>query len=58
MRKRRRRRNKGVTLARDAWEEQEGVCVYYCSTYDKAVREGGGVGWRTCATRDYEPRPV
>jgi len=21
------------------------VCVYYCSTYYKAVREGGG-GWR------------
>ena len=33
------------------------VCVYYCSTYYKAVREGGGE-WRTCATRDYEPRPV
>jgi len=31
-----------------------GVCVYYCSIY-KAVREGGGGKWRTCATRDYEP---
>ena len=34
------------------------VCVYYCSTYYKAVREGGGGEWRTCATRDYEPRPM
>ena len=35
------------------------VCVYYCSTYYKAVRGGGGNGeGRTCATRDYEPRPV
>jgi hypothetical protein len=35
------------------------VCVYYCSTYYKAVRVGGGgEQWRTCATRDYEPRPV
>ena len=35
------------------------VCVYYCSTYYKAVREEGGGGkWRTCATRDYEPRPM
>jgi hypothetical protein len=34
-------------------------CVYYCSTYYKAVRVGGGgEQWRTCATRDYEPRPV
>ena len=24
------------------------VCVYYCSTYYKAAREGGGGGWRTC----------
>jgi hypothetical protein len=23
-----------------------GVCVYYCSTYYKAVRGGGGGGWR------------
>jgi hypothetical protein len=30
------------------------VCVYYCSTYYKAVREGGGGKLRTCATRDYE----
>jgi hypothetical protein len=34
------------------------VCVYYCSTYYKAVRVGGGGWWRTCATRDDEPRPV
>ena len=35
------------------------VCVYYCSTSYKAVRVcGGGKQWRTCATRDYEPRPV
>jgi hypothetical protein len=34
------------------------VCVYYCSTYYKAVRGGGGGQWRTCVTRDYEPRPV
>ncbi len=31
------------------------VCVYYCSTYYKAVREEEGGKWRTCATRDYEP---
>jgi hypothetical protein len=34
------------------------VCVYYCSTYYKAVRVGVGGEWRTCTTRDYEPRPV
>ena len=34
------------------------VCVYYCSTYYKAVRVGGGGQWRTCATRDDEPRPL
>jgi hypothetical protein len=35
-----------------------GSCVcYYCSTYYKAVCVGG-TQWRTCATRDYEPRPV
>jgi len=35
------------------------VCVlYYCRTYYKAVRVGGGGDWRTCATRDDEPRPV
>jgi hypothetical protein len=33
------------------------VCVYYCSTYYKAVRVGGGGTGRTCDTRDYEPRP-
>jgi hypothetical protein len=35
-----------------------GVCVYYCRTYYKAVRGGGGGEWRTCAMRDDEPRPV
>jgi hypothetical protein len=35
------------------------VCVfYYCRTYYKAVRVGGGGEWRTCAMRDNEPRPV
>ena len=35
------------------------VCVfYYCRTYYKAVRVGGGGEWRTCAMRDDEPRPV
>jgi hypothetical protein len=34
------------------------VCVYYCSTYYKVVRVGGGGWWRTCATRYDEPRPV
>jgi hypothetical protein len=38
---------------------REGVCVfYYCRTYYKAVRVGGGGEWRTCAMRDDEPRPV
>jgi hypothetical protein len=31
---------------------------YYCRTYYKAVRVGGGGEWRTCAVRDDEPRPV
>jgi hypothetical protein len=35
------------------------VCVfYYCRTYYKAVRVGGGGEWRTCDMRDDEPRPV
>jgi hypothetical protein len=35
------------------------VCVfYYCRTYCKAVRVGGGGEWRTCAMRDDEPRSV
>jgi hypothetical protein len=37
------------------------LCVYvfyYCRTYYKAVRVGGGGEWRTCAMRDDEPRPV
>ena len=42
----------------DEEKELQEVCVYYCSTYYKAVREGGGGKWRTCATRDNEPRPV
>jgi hypothetical protein len=45
---------------------KEGVCggdiymcvFYYCRTYYKAVRVGGGGEWRTCAMRDDEPRPV
>jgi hypothetical protein len=36
-----------------------GVCVfYYCRTYYKDVRVGGGGEWRTCDMRDDEPRPV
>ena len=31
------------------------MCVYYCSTFDKAVRVEEGGEWRTCATRDDEP---
>jgi hypothetical protein len=39
--------------------EEERVCVfYYCRTYYKAVRVGGGGEWRTCVMRDDEPRPV
>jgi hypothetical protein len=35
------------------------MCVfYYCRTYYKAVRVGGGGEWRTCSMRDDEPRPV
>ena len=34
------------------------VCVYYCRTYYKAVRGGGGGEWTTCAMIDDEPRPV
>ena len=34
------------------------VCFYYCSDYYKAVDVGGGGEWRTCATRDDEPKPV
>jgi hypothetical protein len=35
------------------------MCVfYYCRTYYKTVRVGGGGEWRTCAMRDDEPRPV
>jgi hypothetical protein len=31
------------------------LCVfYYCRTYYKAVRVGGGGEWRTCAMRDDE----
>ena len=33
------------------------VCVYYCSTYYKAVHVRRGGEWGTCATRDDEPRP-
>ena len=42
-----------------AVEQRGAVCVfYYCRTYYKAVRVGGGGEWRTCAMRDDEPRPV
>jgi hypothetical protein len=35
------------------------VCVfYYCRTFYKAVRVGGGGEWRTCAMREDEPRSV
>ena len=34
------------------------VCVYYCCTYYRTVRVGGGGKWRTCATRDDVPRPL
>ena len=35
------------------------LCVfYYCRTYYKAVRVGGGGEWRTCAMRDDDPSPV
>ena len=30
------------------------VCVYYCRTYYKAVRGGGGGEWRTCVDMCYE----
>ena len=41
---------------RPAWVR---VCVfYYCRTYYKAVRVGGGGEWRTCAMRDDKLRPV
>ena len=36
----------------------DGRVFYYCRTYYKAVRVGGGGEWRTCAMRDDEPRPV
>jgi hypothetical protein len=33
---------------------RDGWCVfYYCRTYYKAVRVGGGGEWRTCAMRDW-----
>ena len=38
--------------------ETQGGVFYYCRTYYKAVRVGGGGEWRTCAMRDDEPRPV
>ena len=42
-----------VCAARDSF-----FVFYYCRTYYKAVRVGGGGEWRTCAMRDDEPRPV
>jgi hypothetical protein len=35
------------------------MCVfYYCRTYYKTVRVGGGGEWRTCAMRDDENKAV
>jgi hypothetical protein len=36
------------------------ACVFITAVpiTGKAVREGGGGEWRTCATRDYEPRSM
>ena len=56
----------GVTVCvyvSDSLSKIDRVCVfmcvfYYCRTYYKAVRVGGGGEWRTCAMRDDEPRPV
>jgi hypothetical protein len=40
-----------LTVPLGAWAMRgRCVCVYYCSTYYKAVRVGGGGQWRTCAT--------
>ena len=59
-----------INIGADVWGESSimkgvyqrwymDVCVfYYCRTYYKAVRVGGGGEWRTCAMRDDEPRPV
>jgi hypothetical protein len=41
---------------RKSLRRARGVCVYYCRTYYKAVRVGGGGEWRTCAMRYDEPR--
>ena len=47
------------TISSDAGYAECAECVfYYCRTYYKAVRVGGGGEWRTCAMRDDEPRPV
>ena len=48
----------GIGLRLGGLHVGHGVCVYYCSTYYKAVRVGGGGQWRTCDTRDDEPMPV
>ena len=35
------------------------VCVFITAVpITKLFARGGGGKWRTCATRDYEPRPV
>ena len=48
-----------VTESRTRGARTRSTCVfYYCRTYYKAVRVGGGGEWRTCAMRDDEPRPV
>jgi hypothetical protein len=46
-------------LGLESLESFHPPCVfYYCRTYYKAVRVGGGGEWRTGAMRDDEPRPV
>jgi len=53
------RGNVFIYRAQKAIQGDDIVCVfYYCRTYYKAVRVGGGGEWRTCDMRDDEPRPV
>jgi hypothetical protein len=47
-----------VLRVEDVWQmhNQLRECLfYYCRTYYKAVRVGGGGEWRTCAMRDECP---
>jgi hypothetical protein len=39
------RGGEGYCVKEGGGEEGECVCVYYCSTFDKAVRVGGGGEW-------------